>query len=571
MSSTRVRVAVVLGSVPVLLAAAIGPAQAAPQPTPRPASPQPASQRSLPEGPWPPSEVLAADPRSVGLAPTAAAAALATPCPASSPGVHSFAPATTGAARTVALTFDDGPGVTTQAILTILQRYNVPATFFNIGLNSTVRPTLVRSEVTAGYAVGNHTWDHPELPTLTASGQASEMDRASTEQKNLVAVAPCLFRPPYGEYDSTTLAVAQQRRMTVWNWSVDTEDWKAGTSTATSWVDRIVSRAIAGGSQAHPVVLMHNPPAGIPATVTALPRIIEYYSAHGYRFVDLLGRTGAASAPAAATTAAGLHLLVRDGTGTVAGRTLRGSVWSGWTGLGGPVTGGPAAAADGPASLVATAIGTNNWVYRQTVPDPGPATGWSSLNGIATSKAGVATGPDGVVSVVIRGGNGQAYLRQRVGGQWTPAWQSLGGLLDPVAPGVAATAAGVLAVGCIGTDHAFYVKTRTPAGVWSTSWHRIGGGINSDVALSPTADGSRLVAVVRGGGMNGYVSVSNADATSWSAWTNIGGGLASAPTVTVNGNALEVFVVGFTNRLYRKTATDGTAVTGWTPAWQQLP
>ena len=128
----------------------------------------------------------------------------------------------------------------------------------------------------------------------------------------------------------------------------------------------------------------------------------------------------------------------------------------------------------------------------------------------------------------------------------------------------------MLAVGCIGTDHAFYVKTRTSTGVWSTSWHRIGGGINSDVALSPTADGSRLVAVVRGGGMNGYVSVSNAEATSWSSWTNIGGGLASAPAVTVNGNALEVFVVGFANRLYRKTATDGTSVTGWT-AWQMLP
>ena len=562
MSSIRVRAAVVLGSVPVLLAAFIGPAQAAPQPIPQPASPS-----SRPEGPWPPSEILAADPESVSSAATTAAAA--TPCPAPSSGVHHYAPGAAGAAKTVALTFDDGPGVTTQAILTILQTYGVPATFFNIGVNSTVRPILVRSEAIAGYALGNHTWDHPEMPTLTASGQAAEMDRATAEQKNLVAVAPCLFRPPYGEYNSTTLTLAQQRRMTVWNWSVDTEDWKAGTSTDTSWVNRIVTRAVAGGSQAHPVVLMHNPPAGIPATVAALPRIIEYYSSHGYRFIDLLGRIGGASTPAAATTATGLHLLVRDGNNNVAIRTLLGSTWSGWTGLGGPVMGGPAATPAGSADTLTAAIGLNNTVYRQTVPDSGSPTGWSSLSGGATSRPGIAAGPDGTVSVVIRGGNGQAYVRQQVGGQWG-GWQSLGGLLDPVAPAVAATAAGVLAVGCIGTDHAFYVKTRTSTGVWSTSWHRIGGGINSDVALSPTADGSRLVAVVRGGGMNGYVSVSNAEATSWSSWTNIGGGLASAPAVTVNGNALEVFVVGFTNRLYRKTATDGTSVTGWT-AYQMLP
>jgi peptidoglycan/xylan/chitin deacetylase (PgdA/CDA1 family) len=80
--------------------------------------------------------------------------------------------------------------------------------------------------------------------------------------------------------------------MTVWNWSVDTEDWKAGRSTSAYWVNRIAARAIAGGAQRHPVVLMHNMPAGQPATVLALPRIITYYRAHGYAFVDLAGHRG---------------------------------------------------------------------------------------------------------------------------------------------------------------------------------------------------------------------------------------------------------------------------------------
>jgi peptidoglycan/xylan/chitin deacetylase (PgdA/CDA1 family) len=564
MSSIRVRAGVLLAAVAMLLAAIAGPAQAAPSPAPSGPAPS-----SLPEGPWPPSEVLAADPdvaAGKAAAVTSAATIPSTPCPAASPGVHHFAP---GPGRTVALTFDDGPGVTTQSILSILQRYGVTASFLNIGVNSTVRPALVRSEVVGGYLVGNHTWSHPQLPTLTAAGQASEMDRATAEQKALTAVSPCVFRPPYGEYNSTTLSLAQQRRMTVWNWSVDTEDWKAGTSTASSWVERIVSRALAGGSQTNPVILMHNPPAGIPATVSALPRIIEYYLSHGYQFVDLLGHRGGAPTPAAATTAAGLHVLVRDSGGNGAIRTLRGSTWSGWTSIGGPIMGGPAASPLGSTSTVAAAIGLNNGVYRQTVSDAGSASGWLSLSGGATSRPGVTVGPDGVVSVVIRGGNGQAFLRQQIGGQWT-GWQSLGGLLDQAAPSVAATAGGLLAVGCIGTDHAFYVKTRTAAGVWSASWRRVGGGFNSDLSLSTTADGTRLVAVGRGGGNNGYFSVGNADASSWSAWTNISGGLASGPAVTVNGSALEVFAIGFTNRLYRKTAVDGTHVTGWT-SWQALP
>jgi peptidoglycan-N-acetylglucosamine deacetylase len=563
MSAIRFRATRVLGSVPVLLAALVGSAHAAPADPP---SPAPGIGVSSPEGPWPPGEVLAADPADVA-APDVTAAATTTPCPPAPYGVHRYAP---GTGKTVAITFDDGPGVTTAAILSILQQKGVPATFFNLGLNSAVRPTLVRSEAVTGHVLANHTWDHPQLPKLSASGQASEMDRATAEQNALVGIAPCLFRPPYGEYNATTLSLAQQRRMTVWNWSVSTGDWQAGTSTSPAWVERIYANAITGGSQQHPVVLLHNPPAGIPATVSALPRIIDYYRSHGYQFVDLRGGNGMrAPAPAAATTSDGTHLFVRTSGGDVAERTLRGSTWSGWTPLGGSVVGGPAAVAIGPTTTAVVAIGDNNSVYRTTVTDTDATSGWTSLGGLATSRPSVTVAPDGVESVVIRGADGQAYLRQRVGVQWG-AWQSLGGILAPVAPAAAVTASGVLAVAAVGTDNAMWVKTRSPVGTWS-GWRRIGGGINADIALSPTADNTRLVAVVRGaGGQNGYVSVSNADATSWTGWTNIGGILASGPAVTINGPAIDLFAVGTSNLLYRNTATNGVLVTGWT-GWKLLP
>src|SRR5215217_3928109 len=115
------------------------------------------------------------------------------------------------------------------------------------------------------------------------------MDRMAAGEAALVGSPPCFFRPPYGSYDSTTLSLAQARNMQVWNWSVDTEDWKAAGSGGPFWVDRIISRAQAGGSQEHPVVLMHNAPAGNPATVAALPSIIAFYRDRGYAFVDLAG------------------------------------------------------------------------------------------------------------------------------------------------------------------------------------------------------------------------------------------------------------------------------------------
>jgi hypothetical protein len=113
-----------------------------------------------------------------------------------------------------------------------------------------------------------------------------------------------------------------------------------------------------------------------------------------------------------------------------------------------------------------------------------------------------------------------------------------------------------------------YVKTRSAGGTWS-GWRLLGGSVNSDVALSATADGRRVVAVVRSS-ESAYYSVLNADGTGWTGWLSLGGGLASGPAVTVNGSAVEVFVMGTNGRVYRRTAADGTAVTAWT-GWRALP
>ena len=216
---------------------------------------------------------------------------VSTGCPAAPYGPNYSAP---GSGKTVALTFDDGPGASTARILSILSSEGVTATFMNIGQNMAAQPTSVRQEAGMGYMLGNHTWDHPIMSGLSASAQAAEMDRTSAEQKSLVGTLPCAFRPPYGypDYNSTTQRLAQQLRMKFWLWSVDTEDWKAEGSSSRYWVDRIIRLAEQeGGALRHPVVLMHNAPSGDPATALALPTIINFFRSRGYAFVDLLGRT----------------------------------------------------------------------------------------------------------------------------------------------------------------------------------------------------------------------------------------------------------------------------------------
>jgi peptidoglycan/xylan/chitin deacetylase (PgdA/CDA1 family) len=69
-------------------------------------------------------------------------------------------------------------------------------------------------------------------------------------------------------------------------WSVDTLDWMA-TSASPYWVHRIIQLAEQGGALPHPILLMHNARPGDPATVAALPAIIQFYRSRGYLFVTL--------------------------------------------------------------------------------------------------------------------------------------------------------------------------------------------------------------------------------------------------------------------------------------------
>ena len=212
-------------------------------------------------------------------------------CPSPSVGAIYAAPGT--AARTVALTFDDGPGPSTGQILSILNRVGVRATFFNIGVNETRWPQDLRAEASEGFLIGDHTWSHPVLTSLSSSQQLAQLSAVATEQRSLVGSSPCSFRPPYGDLDAVTSSVASSLSMSTWMWSVDTEDWKAEGAAGSYWVNRIVSLAESeGGAQSHPVVLMHNQSIPMPATIAALPTIIEYFQSRHYRFVDLLGRSG---------------------------------------------------------------------------------------------------------------------------------------------------------------------------------------------------------------------------------------------------------------------------------------
>jgi peptidoglycan/xylan/chitin deacetylase (PgdA/CDA1 family) len=184
----------------------------------------------------------------------------------------------------VALTFDDGPWpVTTEAILAVLEKYHVKATFFVIGFQAAARPELIRAEVAAGMTVANHSWDHPNSPPFRDLGEDRIHDEIVQNHQLLASLgaASTLFRPPGGSYSSAMIEQARALGDRIVLWSVDPKDWAAGATP------KQIRLAVLDNVQAGSIVVLHDGGGDRSATVKALGGIIKGIRNRGLDLVAL--------------------------------------------------------------------------------------------------------------------------------------------------------------------------------------------------------------------------------------------------------------------------------------------
>ncbi len=123
-----------------------------------------------------------------------------------------------------ALTFDDGPDpVWTPRLLEILDAYRARATFFMVGQAAHRHSGLLRRVAASGHAIGNHSWDHPSFPSLSARARRAQI-RAC--ERALAPHGQRLFRPPYGHQDIWSRLDALLLGYRVVAWSVWAADWR---------------------------------------------------------------------------------------------------------------------------------------------------------------------------------------------------------------------------------------------------------------------------------------------------------------------------------------------------------
>lgn len=182
--------------------------------------------------------------------------------------------------RVIALTFDDGPSTYTPAVMGVLRRMHVHATFFMVGWEVVQSPAVVRSIAASHDEIGNHTFSHPDLQRLSDAGVRAELLQTNNALRSITGHRPGWFRPPYDLVDGRITHLAASLGLRTVTWNDDPQDWSLPGSGA------IVARAL-GEARPGGIILLHDGGGYRGETIAALPPLIAALRARGYTLVTL--------------------------------------------------------------------------------------------------------------------------------------------------------------------------------------------------------------------------------------------------------------------------------------------
>lgn len=180
------------------------------------------------------------------------------------------------------LTFDNGyeNGFTASILDTLLVR-KVPAIFFVTGHYVKEQPELLKRMTTEGHLIGNHSWSHPDMTTISNQKVKEELTKVKEAVTQVTGQQDMRYlRPPRGIFSDRTLAVTKEMGYTNVFWSVAYKDWDTKVQRGAKYAyDNVIA-------QLHPgaVILLHSVSKD---NADALGAIIDEARKQGYEFKSL--------------------------------------------------------------------------------------------------------------------------------------------------------------------------------------------------------------------------------------------------------------------------------------------
>ena len=185
--------------------------------------------------------------------------------------------------KVIYLTFDCGfENGNTAPILDALKKHNAPATFFVVGHFLETAPDLVKRMVEEGHTVGNHTYHHPDMSSISdlASFQKEVDDTAALYQEITGQEMTKYYRPPQGKYSTENLKMAKELGYHTFFWSLAYVDWNVDSQpTKEQAFDKLLPRIHPGA-----IVLLHSTSK---TNGEIMDELLSKWEEMGYRFAPL--------------------------------------------------------------------------------------------------------------------------------------------------------------------------------------------------------------------------------------------------------------------------------------------
>lgn len=163
------------------------------------------------------------------------------------------------------------------AMLQALKANGARATFFLGGRWAEAHPEVAKAIRDAGMEIGSHGDAHRHVGSLGIPANEEEISRAEERILRATGVRPKLYAPAYGELSPAVFAAADNRKVRVVMWSIDTIDWRP-SHTPGIIQSRVLTRLEPGA-----IVLMHP----TDRTAAALPGLLKELHARGYSSVSV--------------------------------------------------------------------------------------------------------------------------------------------------------------------------------------------------------------------------------------------------------------------------------------------
>ena len=128
--------------------------------------------------------------------------------------------------KVIYLTFDEGyEAGYTEKILDTLKENDVKATFFITSHYLNTASDLVERMINEGHTIGNHTCNHPSLPSISDEKIEEEIMKLHQAVYEKFNYEMKYFRPPKGEFNERTLQKTAQLGYKTVMWSFAYLDW----------------------------------------------------------------------------------------------------------------------------------------------------------------------------------------------------------------------------------------------------------------------------------------------------------------------------------------------------------